>query len=105
MGKSIGKKYKEKIKYSQKIIEPAKQSATDSFKTNAKKGNSKNSRGNWWFIDTKVAEKITNVPRSLPQNSIETVKSETENIGFDKKYLKKNIYIQKGGSELMISWY
>ena len=45
MGKNIGKKYKEKIKYSQKIIEHAKQSATDSLKTNAKKGNPRNSRG------------------------------------------------------------
>ena len=52
MGKNIGKKYKKKIKYSQKIIELAKQSATDSFKTNAKKGHSRNSTGRRFSRET-----------------------------------------------------
>ena len=36
-------------KYSQNLLDHAKQSATDAFKTSFKKNNSKNSRSNWQF--------------------------------------------------------
>ena len=42
MGKNIGKN-----KYSQKLLDHAKQSATDALKTSSKKSHLKNSRSNW----------------------------------------------------------
>ena len=42
MGKNIGKK-----KYNQKLLDHAKQSATDTLKTSSKKSHLKNSRSNW----------------------------------------------------------
>ena len=43
------------------------------------------------------------VSRSLPENSIKTVKSETGNIGFGRKIPIERW--QKGDSELLINWY
>ena len=46
------------------------------------------------MVSNKIANKITKVSRTLPQNkrdSSETVKSETENIGTDREI--PNIYI------------
>ena len=42
MGKNIAKN-----KYSQKLLDHAKQSATDALKTSSKKSHLKNSRSNW----------------------------------------------------------
>ena len=50
MGKNFGKKINKNLsgKYSQKLLDHAKKSATDAFKTaSKKKSNSKNSRTNW----------------------------------------------------------
>ena len=48
IGKNIGKNISKIFsgKYSQKLLDHAKQSATDVFKTASKKSNSKNSRSN-----------------------------------------------------------
>ena len=40
-------------------------------------------------IGNKIADKITKVSRSLPQNSSETVECQTENTGFDEMKKKK----------------
>ena len=39
--------------------------------------------------DNKNADKITNVSRISPKNSSETVESDAEKIGFNKKILKE----------------
>ena len=51
MSKSIGKNRSKNLsgKYSQKLLNHAKQSATDVFKTASKRAIQKNSRNNWWF--------------------------------------------------------
>ena len=36
------------------------------------------------MIGNKIADKITKVPRSSPENSSETVESEIENIGLNR---------------------
>ena len=40
------------------------------------------------LTDNKIPDKITKVWRSSPQNSSETVESETENIGFNREIPK-----------------
>ena len=46
-----------------------------------KKRNSKNSN----LIGKKIADQVTKVSRNSPQNSLVTVASKTQHIGFDKK--------------------
>ena len=41
------------------------------------------------LIGKKVADKITKLSRSSPQNSSETVESKTKSTGFDRKIPKK----------------
>ena len=41
------------------------------------------------MIGNKIADKITKVSRTSPQNTPETVESETEKIGFDREIPKQ----------------
>ena len=67
-------------KYSQKRLDHAKQSAADVLFRKA--------TGD--LIGNNIADRITNVSKYSQRNNSETVKNE-----LDKKYLKKDIYIQK----------
>ena len=82
-------------KYSQKLLDHAKFSTTDALKTASKKAIQKNSRG-IGLIGNKIANTITKASRTSPQNSSETVESETENIGINRKMHKERyIYPEK----------
>ena len=83
-------------KYSQKLLDHAKFSTTDALKTASKKAIQKNSRGIGGLIGNKIANTITKASRTSPQNSSETVESETENIGINRKMHKERyIYPEK----------
>ena len=86
MGKNIGKKLSKNLssKYSQKILDNAKQSPTSKLKIALKGGINKIARATGDLISNKIADKITKPSRSLPENNWETVESETKSIGFDK---------------------
>ena len=64
----FGKKVSENLsgKYSQKLLDHAKQSATDALKTTSKKVIEKAAEGTGELIGNKIANKITKVSRSLP---------------------------------------
>ena len=66
--KIFGKKVSENLsgKYSQKLLDHAKQSATDALKTTSKKLIEKAVEGTGELIGNKIANKITKVSRSLP---------------------------------------
>ena len=49
------------------------------------------------MIGNKIANRIMKVARSSPKNNAETNKNEHE-----KKYLKKDIYLQKKGKKLLM---
>ena len=87
--KNIGKNLS--IKYSQKRLHHAKQSATDALKTASKRAIQKTAGVTGELIGNKVAEKIPKVLRTLPKNSLETVTNETKILGLIEKYLKKDI--------------
>ena len=76
-------------KYSQKLLDHAKQSAADVL---FKKATSD-------LIGNNIADRITNVSKYSQRNNSETVKNE-----LDKKYLKKDIYIQKVSWKLLKKW-
>ena len=74
VGKSKSKNLSSK--YNQKLLDHAKQSATDALKTASKKNDSKYSRKDWWSNWKKIADKITRVSKNLPKNNPETNEEE-----------------------------
>ena len=72
-GKNISKNFSSK--YSQKLLDHAKQSATYPHKTAPKSEIQKTAEATADLIGNKSANKIT---KESPQNTLETVESETE---------------------------
>ena len=84
-------------KYSQRILDHAKQSATDALKTTSKRVIQKTTKSTSDLTDNKIANKNTEVSKNSQQNNLETVKNEVI-----KKYLKKDIYLQNKDRKLLI---
>ena len=60
------------------------------------KSNSKTAEATGDLIGNKIADKITKVSRGSPQNTSETVESETENTWFNREIPKEShIYLEK----------
>ena len=76
-------------KYSQKIFDHAKHSATDVLKTGSKIAILKTAEATGNFIGNKIVNKITKVSRRSPQYSSKTVEIETKNAGFDREIPKE----------------
>ena len=74
----------------QKLLNRTKQSATDAFKTASKGTIQKAAEATGYLIDNKIANKITRVSKHPQQNN-----SETNTNCLIKKYLKKDISLQK----------
>ena len=77
-GKYIGKYISRNIsrKYRQKVLDHAKQSATDAFKTDSKRAIQKTAEATGDLIGKKTADKITKVSKNAQQNHSETVINE-----------------------------
>ena len=71
IGTNIGKKLSGK--YSQKLIDLNKQSATGAIKTASKRAIQKNAETTGDLIGNKIADKITKVSKTSPQNNSEIV--------------------------------
>ena len=104
MNKNIDKNISKKVsgKYSQKVIDHTKQSAADAFKTASKGAVQKTAGATGDLVGNKIAEKITNVSRTSPQNNSETVTSEKKTLDLIGKYLEKDIYLQKKYKKLLM---
>ena len=78
VGKNIGKNISENLrgKYSQTLFDYAKQSATDALKTTSKQAIQKTIEGTGDLIGNKIANRITKVSKTSPQNNSETVTNE-----------------------------
>ena len=85
LGKNISKHLSSKC--IQKLLDYAKQSATDAVKAAAKRAIEENRD----LIDNKFAHKITRMWKMLPRNSSETVQK--EDIGFDRELLIERTYL------------
>ena len=99
MGKNICKTITKNLigKYNQNLLDYAKQSATDTLKTSSKRVIQKAEEATGDLIGNKIANKITKASRSSLQNNSETITNE-----HDKKYLKKDIYLQKKDRKLLM---
>ena len=71
--KNIGKNRSKSLnsQYSQKLLDHAKQSATDAFKPFSKRVIQKIAETTGDLIGNKITDKITRVSRTLPQNNLE----------------------------------
>ena len=78
MGKNSGKIISKSLssKCSQKFLDHAKQSATDALKTTSKRAIQKTAEAIGDLIGNKIADRITKVSRSSPQNNSETIANE-----------------------------
>ena len=75
---NIGKSKKLSGKYSLKLLDHAKQSATDAFKTASKRAIQKTTEATDDLIGNKIANKITKAPQKLQENNSETVINEPD---------------------------
>ena len=85
-------------KYSQKLLDHAKASATDSLKSFFKRVIQKTAKSTCDLIGNKIAIKITKVSKSLQQNNSETGTNEN-----DKEIPKENMYLQGKDKKLFMS--
>ena len=91
MGKNISNKY------SQKLCDGVKTSATDAIKTTIKRAIQKTAEATGDLIGNKIADKITNASeKSLARLKNDDANNETE-------APKKDTYLQKKGNKLLIN--
>ena len=78
MGKNIGKNISKNLnsKYSQILLDHAKQSATGVLKTVSKRTVHNTTEATDDLIGNKIADKITRVSKTSPQNNSETSEKE-----------------------------
>ena len=74
-------------KYSQKLLNHAKQSATDALKTSSKRVIQKTAETTGDLIGTEIANKIAKISKTSQQNNSETVTNEHEKEIPKKRYI------------------
>ena len=99
--KNIGKNISKNLsgKYSQKLLDHEKQSATDALKTIWKRIIHKTAEATDDLIGNKIASKVTKASKTSQQNNLKIVTNED-----DKRYLKKDICLQKKYRKLLMIW-
>ena len=85
-------------KQSQELLDHAKQSATEALKTSSQRVIQKTAVATGNLIGNKIADKIAKVSR----NSHKIIQRQLQ-MSMTKIYLKKNIYLQKKDSKLLMN--
>ena len=98
MGKSTGENISKNIsgKYSQKLLDHAKQSVIDTLETTSKRVIQKLAEATGDLIGNKSVNTIMKVSRSSPQNNSETITNEHD------KEISKERYISRRKTETYI---
>ena len=99
MDKNIGKNISKDLsdKYSQKLLDHAKQSVTDSLKAASKRRIQKTSETKGNLIGSKITDRITKVSKTSQQNN-----SEKLQMNSIQKYLRIDINLQKKDRKLLM---
>ena len=79
----------------QKRLDHVKQSVTDALKTASKRPIQKTAEATGDLIANKIADKITKVLRTFPQNSSKTFTNKVQNIEHDKEIPKERYISSK----------
>ena len=89
MGKNISKNKSKNLrhKYSKKLLDRAKQSVMNPFKTASKRAIQKTAEATDDLIGIKIANKITKVQKNLQQSNSETVTNEHEKEIPNERYI------------------
>ena len=89
-GENVSKSFSSK--YSQKLLDHAEQSATESKRdreTASKRVIQQTAEATGGLIGNTIADKITKISKTSSQASLEAVAYETENIGFHREVTKE----------------
>ena len=89
MGKNIGKNISKNLsgKFSWKLLDHAKKYATDPLKTYSKRFIQKTAEATGDLICNKIANRVTKVSRSSPQNNSETITNEHDKEITKERYI------------------
>ena len=87
-------------KYSQKLLDTSKKSATDAIKTASKRAIQKTAEATGDLIGTKIADKITSTSKNLQKNCTQKNCYQMKLI---MKYQKKDIYLHKKGNKVLMN--
>ena len=92
-------------KYSQKLVDTAKKSATDAIKTASKRAIQKTAEATRDLVGNKIADKIT--AKSSPKDFTSASKNHTmkkySQMKLIMKYRKRDIFLQKKGNKLLMN--
>ena len=105
MSKKVGKNISRNLndKYSQKLLDHAKQSATDAFKTTSKRAIQATGEATGGLTGNKIAYKITKFSKTSEQNNSETVTSENDKeIPKERKNYQNERNTRKKGKKLLM---
>ena len=94
--KNIGKNISNK--YSQKLVDTAKISATDAMKTGSKEAIKKTAEATEYLIGNKITDKITKTSKKFPKelHSMKLHSMELHSNEANNEIPKKDIYISEG---------
>ena len=89
MGKNIGKNISKNLigKYSQKLLDHAKQFATDTFETASKRGIQKTVEATGHLIGNKIADRITKVSKNSQHKNSVAVANERDKEILEERYI------------------
>ena len=96
--KNIGKNISNK--YSQKLVDTAKKSATDAIKTASKRAIQKTAEATEDLIGNKIADKFTSTSKKNLRNYLQRSCTQKKLI---MKYQKKDIYLRKKNNKLLMN--
>ena len=95
-------------KYGQKFLDSAKKSNTDAIKTDSKRAIQKPAKATGDLIGNKIADKITSVSKNSNNNNNDNNNDDDDDDdddddGVELTTHKKDIYLQKKGSKLLMN--
>ena len=83
-------------KYSQKLVDTAKKSATDAIKSASKRAIQKAAEATGDLVGNKIADKITSASKNHAMKKYSQMK-------LIMKYRKRDIFLQKNGNKLLMN--
>ena len=103
MSKNVGKNVSKNlsVKNSKKIIDHAKQSATDAFKTASKRAIQKTADTTGGFLGNKIGVKFQNSCELYQRIIKKQLQMKKEILDLIEKYPGKDIYLKKKGRKLL----
>ena len=75
------------VKYSQKRLDYARESATDAFETASKRAIQKTAEATGDLVGNKIADRITEISKNSQQNNLETITNKNDKEIPEERYI------------------